>query len=43
MLIQVRVSPDLLALLDAAVVDNETRPEAIRRLLDKALVSNKKS
>lgn len=33
MLIQVRVSPDLLALLDAAVVDKESRPEAIRSIL----------
>lgn len=31
--IQVRLQPDLLALLDAAIVDNETRPEAIRRIL----------
>lgn len=37
--IQVRLQPDLLALLDAAVVDNETRPEAIRRILSNWLSS----
>lgn len=37
MLIQVRVPPDLLALLDASIVDNETRSEAIRRILKERL------
>lgn len=37
--IQVRVSPNS---LDAAVVDNKTRPEAIRRPVDEALVFTKK-
>lgn len=37
--VTVRLPPDLLALLDAAVVDNETRPEAIRRILSNWLSS----
>jgi len=35
--IQVRLQPDLLALVDANCKDNETRPEAIRRILKEHL------
>lgn len=31
--VTVRIPPDLLSLLDADLVDNETRPDAIRRIL----------
>ena len=35
--ILVRLQPDLLALVDANCKDNETRPEAIRRILKEYL------
>lgn len=35
--IQVRLQPDLLALVDANCKDHETRPEAIRRILKEHL------
>ena len=35
--IQVRLQPDLLALVDANCKDNETRPESIRRILKEYL------
>lgn len=38
--ILVRLQPDLLALLDASIVDNETRPEAVRRILKQYLTSS---
>lgn len=38
--VTVRLPPDLLALLDASIVDNETRPEAIRRILKERLTKS---
>lgn len=38
--IQVRLQPDLLALVDANCKDNETRPEAIRRILKEHLTKS---
>ena len=38
--VQVRLQPDLLALVDANCKDNETRPEAIRRILKEHLTKS---